>query len=157
MLLLSDWFRQQTEDDSLQPIMDLLLNVAVFMWAGAVCPWETFLSNDIIPVHRLVLLGILVLLLRRLPMVFALRKQIHQIHTTRHALLTGFFGPIGISAIFYLYVTLDFLRDVQVRDPGRGDCEKLAEVTLVTVWWLVITSVVSNFASLGGIGSDCVP
>ena len=33
-----DWFRLETKDDSLQPTIDMLLNVSVFMWYGAVCP-----------------------------------------------------------------------------------------------------------------------
>ena len=124
--------------------MDFLLNVAVFMWLGAVCPWEKFLSGDVIPSSRLILLGILVLLLRRLPVIIALQKQIPQIRSFRHALIMGFFGPIGISAIFYLYVTQDFLLRIQLEHPEREDCIALAQVTLVTVWFLVISSVVSE-------------
>lgn len=139
----SDWFRIQTEDDTLQPIMDLLLNVAVFMWIGAVCPWETFRANEVIPFHRLAIIGILVLLLRRLPIILALRQRIPQIRTFRKALLTGFFGPIGISAVFYLFVTVDFLQDIQNRNPDREDCRRLVQVTLVTVWFLIVSSVVS--------------
>ncbi|RYO14000.1 hypothetical protein AA0113_g10525 [Alternaria arborescens] len=137
-----DWFREQTEHDSLQPIMDFLLNVAVFMWLGAVCPWEKFFSGDVIPSSRLILLGILVLLLRRLPVIIALQKQIPQIRNIRHATIMGFFGPIGISAIFYLYVTQDFLLRIQLEHPEREDCIALAQVTAVIVWFLVISSVV---------------
>lgn len=59
-----DWFRLETLDDSLQPTIDMLLNLAVFIWFGAICPWESFVNNDIIPIYRLVALGILILLLR---------------------------------------------------------------------------------------------
>jgi NhaP-type Na+/H+ or K+/H+ antiporter len=144
MQVPSDWFRQETEHDSLQPIMDFLLNVSVFIWLGAVCPWDKFLSNESIPSYRLILLGVLVLLLRRLPVIIALRKQIPQIRHFRHALIMGFFGPIGVSAIFYLYVTLEFLHKIQVDNPAREDCAALAEVTLIAVWFLVVSSVVSE-------------
>ena len=30
----SDWFRLETMDDSLQPTIDMLLNLSVFMWFG---------------------------------------------------------------------------------------------------------------------------
>jgi NhaP-type Na+/H+ or K+/H+ antiporter len=56
----------------------------------------------------------------------------------------GFFGPIGISAIFYLYVTQDFLLRIQLEHPEREDCIALAQVTVVIVWFLVISSVVSE-------------
>lgn len=59
-----DWFRLKTLDDSLQPTIDMLLNLAVFVWFGAVCPWEMFKHNEVIPLYRLVILGILILLLR---------------------------------------------------------------------------------------------
>ncbi|KAH8719339.1 Na/H antiporter [Phaeosphaeriaceae sp. PMI808] len=137
-----DWFRQETKHDSLQPIMDFLLNIAVFMWLGAVCPWEKFFSKEIIPSYRLVLLGVLVLLLRRLPVIIAMRRQIPQIHHFHHALIMGFFGPIGVSAIFYLYVTQDFLHRVQLENSDREDCGALAEVTLIAVWFLVVSSVI---------------
>lgn len=114
------------------------------MWLGAVCPWEKFFSGDVIPSSRLILLGILVLLLRRLPVIIALQKQIPQIRNMRHALIMGFFGPIGISAIFYLYVTQDFLLRIQLEHPEREDCIALAQVTAVIVWFPVISSVVSE-------------
>lgn len=59
-----DWFRLETLDDSLQPTIDMLLNLSVFMWYGAICPWATFAQNSTIPIYRLVFLGILILLLR---------------------------------------------------------------------------------------------
>ncbi|KAL5376712.1 hypothetical protein DPSP01_010259 [Paraphaeosphaeria sporulosa] len=138
-----DWFRLETMDDSFQPTIDMLLNVSVFIWFGAVCPWKEFYTNDVIPIYRLVPLGILVLLLRRPPIVFAMHKSIHQIEEKRQALYVGFFGPIGVSAIFYLYITLDFLRkNVTVDGEPRSDAVYLMEVTKIVVWFLVICSVI---------------
>lgn len=150
----SDWFRKETKHDSLQPIMDFLLNIAVFMWLGAVCPWEKLFSKEIIPNHRLVLLGVLVLLLRRLPVIIAMRRQIPQIRNFRHALIMGFFGPIGVSAIFYLYVTQDFLHRIHLDNTDREDCGALAEVALVVVWFLVVSSVVSEPRSTMMLGEN---
>lgn len=59
-----DWFRLETLDDSLQPTIDMLLNLAIFIWFGAICPWASFADSGIIPIYRLVFLGILILLLR---------------------------------------------------------------------------------------------
>ena len=59
---LSNWFRSETIDDSFQPTMDMLLNVSIFLWYGAVCPWYLFDHNTVIPLYRLIILGILVLL-----------------------------------------------------------------------------------------------
>lgn len=59
-----DWFRLETLDDSLQPTIDMLLNLSIFIWFGAICPWASFANNSIIPIYRLIFLGVLILLLR---------------------------------------------------------------------------------------------
>src|SRR5215469_4881543 len=144
-----DWFRKETLDDSLQPTIDMLLNVAVFIWFGAVCPWYSFAHNSQIPIYRLIFLGILVLLLRRPPIVLAMHKKIHQIGEWRQALFVGYFGPIGVSAIFYLYVSLEYLRtsmDVDGRE--REDAIRLGEVMNVVVWFLVVCSIVVHGLSI---------
>lgn len=112
----------------------MLLNVAIFVWLGAVCPWTLLANNSVIPIYRLIPLGLLILLLRRLPIVFAMHKWIHQIQEVRQALFVGFFGPIGISAVFYLYITLEFLRGIEINGVQRADAAVLSEVTTVVVW-----------------------
>jgi NhaP-type Na+/H+ or K+/H+ antiporter len=134
-------------DDSLQPTIDMLLNLAIFVWFGAVCPWALFAHNDIIPIYRLVALGILILLFRRLPVVFAMHKYIHQIEQVSQALFVGFFGPIGVGAIFYLSVCRQFLLEEMIVDGEvRADAAKTAEVTYIVVWFLVICSIVSFYS-----------
>jgi NhaP-type Na+/H+ or K+/H+ antiporter len=141
--VFSDWFRQETLDDSLQPTIDMLLNVTVFIWFGALCPWHSFAHNSVIPIYRLIFLGILVLLLRRPPVVLLMHKHIRQIEGIRHAAFVGFFGPIGVSAIFYLYVTLEYLRLIEADGIDRPDVRQLAEVMMVVIWFLVVCSIVS--------------
>ncbi|KAJ2898763.1 Sodium/hydrogen exchanger family-domain-containing protein [Zalerion maritima] len=141
-----DWFRKETADDSLQPTIDMLLNVTIFLWFGAVCPWHRFIANGVIPLYRLVPLGILILLLRRLPWVFAIHKFIPQIEQFKQALFVGFFGPIGVSAIFYLYIAVEFV-DAMTED-GREDVADLSETIRVVVWFLVVCSVVVHGLSI---------
>lgn len=130
-------------DDSLQPTVDMLLNLSIFMWFGAVCPWRSFVHNDVIPIYRLIFLGILVLLLRRLPIVLAMHKGIHQIEQFSQAAFVGFFGPMGVGAIFYLTVCRDFLKQsVLVDGKPREDAAKVADAVEVVVWFLVICSIV---------------
>ncbi|KAK3387685.1 Sodium/hydrogen exchanger family-domain-containing protein [Podospora didyma] len=143
-----DWFRLETIDDSLQPTIDMLLNVSIFMWYGAVCPWSSFLHNDIVPIYRLIPLGILVLLFRRLPWVFAVHKFIPQIEEIHQAIFVGFFGPVGVSAIFYLYVALEFLETMEVNGEPRSDIRHLAETVNVVVWFLAICSIVVHGLSI---------
>ncbi|KAL5349608.1 hypothetical protein ACLOAV_005903 [Pseudogymnoascus australis] len=139
-----DWFRQETADDTLQPTIDMLLNAAIFMWFGAVCPWHKFVYNEVIPIYRLIPLGILVILFRRPPIIALMHTRIHQIEQWRQAAVVGFFGPIGVSAIFYLYISQEYLRTSVLDDNGnqREDAARLAEIMMVVIWFLVICSVV---------------
>jgi NhaP-type Na+/H+ or K+/H+ antiporter len=139
-----DWFRLETADDSLQPTIDMLLNVSVFMWFGAVCPWDAFVHNSSVSIGRLVALGILVLLFRRLPWVFAVHRFIPQIEAVKQAIYVGFFGPVGVSAIFYLYITLEFLHTIEVDGELREDVRKMPEKVSVVVWFIAICSIVSR-------------
>ncbi|KAF4556783.1 Sodium/hydrogen exchanger-like protein 2 [Elsinoe fawcettii] len=144
-----DWFRLETLDDSLQPTVDMLLNVAIFIWFGAVCPFPYLSHNPYIPLSRLLPLGLLVLLFRRLPVVLALHKHIHQIEGWRHALFVGFFGPVGVSAIFYLYIAREFLHDVTLPNGSqRDDAHHLAEVLTIVVWFLALCSIVVHGISI---------
>ncbi|KAK7943987.1 Sodium/hydrogen exchanger family-domain-containing protein [Apiospora aurea] len=150
-----DWFRLETLDEyvmkptsSLQPTIDMLLNVAIFMWYGAVCPWHKFLVNDVIPIYRLIPLGILVLLFRRPPVILGLHQWIRQIEDIRQAIFMGFFGPVGVSGIFYLFITLEFIKTLDQDGKTRPDVEHLSEITTVIVWFIAICSVVVHGLSI---------
>jgi NhaP-type Na+/H+ or K+/H+ antiporter len=123
----------------------MLLNVAVFIWFVAVDTWYEFDHNKVIPIYRLIFLGILILLIRRPPVVLAMHKRIHQIEEWRQALFVGFFGPIGVSAIFYLYISLEYLRtSVEEHGHERADAERLGEIMNIVIWFLVVCSIVST-------------
>ena len=126
----------------------MLLNISVFMWFGAVAPWTMFRVNDVIPLYRLIPLGIMILLFRRVPMVMLVHKKIPQIEEFQQALFVGFFGPIGVSAIFYLYISIDFLNHVTVDGEIRGDAAQLKDVMLVVIWFLAICSIVVHGLSV---------
>ncbi|KAF4760585.1 hypothetical protein HAV15_005877 [Penicillium sp. str.  len=145
-----DWFRLETKDDSLQPTIDMLLNVTIFLWYGAYIPWDHFGNNSVISTWRLVVLGILVLLLRRLPWVFGMHKWIPQIEEVRQAVFVGFFGPIGVSAVFYLFVSMEFIEEHLSDEDGvpRSDVKDLAETIRVVVWFLAVCSIVVHGLSI---------
>jgi NhaP-type Na+/H+ or K+/H+ antiporter len=144
----SDWFRLETMDDSLQPTIDMLLNLAVFMWFGAVCPWHLFLDNNVIPIYRLIPLGILILLVRRMPIIFAMHKYIDQIESLFQTTFVGFFGPIGVGAVFYLSVSREYLNRITVNGEIRADAQQVSDTIEVVVWFLVICSIVVHGLSI---------
>ncbi|KAK2735299.1 hypothetical protein FQN57_001194 [Myotisia sp. PD_48] len=146
---IDDWFRLKTRDDSLQPTIDMLLNISIFIWFGAVCPWKSFVENSVIPLHRLVILGILIVICRRTPAIFAMYRFIPQIEGARQAAFVGFFGPIGVSAIFYLYVSLEYIEhNFKVNGELREDSKLLKETLYIVVWFLSICSIVIHGLSI---------
>ncbi|KAK2035494.1 Na/H antiporter [Colletotrichum zoysiae] len=144
----NDWFHLETLDGPIQPAFDMLLNMAIFMWIGAICPWASFWTSELVRPPRLFALGVLVLLLRRLPVILGLHRYIRQIQGSSQALFVGYFGPIGISAIFYLYVGLEFLEGVRDGDGLRADAKKLGDTMLVVIWFLIISSIVIHGVSV---------
>lgn len=126
----------------------MLLNLAIFIWFGAVCPWTKFGHNAIIPIYRLIFLGILILFLRRVPIVLAMGHQIHQIENNAQSAFVGFFGPIGVGAIFYLLEGREFLRSLTVDGVEREDARQVAEAMDIVIWFLVVCSIVVHGLSV---------
>ena len=101
-----------------------------------------FLHNDIIPIYRLIFLGVLILIVRRMPVIFAMHKWIHQIENLFQAAFVGFFGPIGVGAIFYMSEGREFLHGITVDGKVREDAERVADAMKIVVWFLAICSIV---------------
>ncbi|CEG76702.1 hypothetical protein RMATCC62417_11562 [Rhizopus microsporus] len=132
-----DWFRVETENAHLMEANNLL-NLSIFAYIGATMPWSSFNDYSIqITVWRLVVLAILVLLLRRLPIIMALYKAIPTIHTWREAVFTGWFGPIGVGAVFYAMVALESV-------PEDGPNAHARQMIRPVVYFMVLASVVAH-------------
>lgn len=87
-------FNEQTANSVFSSVIDLLFNVAVFVYIGAWMPFDAFNSEATgVTVWRLIVLAILIILLRRLPIMLVLYKWIPDVKTLREALFSGHFGP----------------------------------------------------------------
>jgi NhaP-type Na+/H+ or K+/H+ antiporter len=94
---------EQRLDDSLSRYLLLPL----FVLLGAELPWRDWLNLG----WPLLAFVLTVLLLRRLPVVLALRPALAM--PAREAVFLGWFGPIGVSALFYV----TFSEHEGARDP----------------------------------------
>lgn len=97
------WFARKTKATHLPEALDLLINASMFVYFGAAIPWEQMAPTDEVPgvtAPRLFGLLVLVLLLRRIPVVLAVKTITPDIKTYREALFCGHFGPMGIGALF---------------------------------------------------------
>ncbi|KAF2258034.1 Na/H antiporter-like protein [Lojkania enalia] len=83
-------------------IIDLMLNSTLFIFFGTMILWKSFDRLDTITPLRLVGALVLILLFRRIPIVFPAHKLrlIPEIKSTREALFCGHFGPMGVGALF---------------------------------------------------------
>lgn len=92
------WFSEKTEKIKLPNVIDLLLNSTLFVYFGAIIPWHAFTDQ----LHAGKLFGclVLILLLRRIPVVLALHRWVPDIRNYGEALFAGHFGPMGVGALF---------------------------------------------------------
>lgn len=133
-----DWFRLRLEENDFQEIIDMLFNTAIFLYIGTIIPWQDYSdASKGLSGWRVVVLGITVLLVRRLPWVMAVYKIIPALSNWKEAAFTGWFGPIGVGAIYYIHVAL---REV----PSDNTRTHLREVVNPVVLFCVFSSVVTH-------------
>lgn len=90
--------QQRAEEDNVQEAINRFFTLPIFILLGLTIPWQQWWS---LGWWNLVLLVVTVLLLRRLPAILLLNRFIKPIKNIPEALFVGWFGPIGVAAIFY--------------------------------------------------------
>ncbi|WFD31699.1 hypothetical protein MSPP1_002738 [Malassezia sp. CBS 17886] len=137
-----DWFRLRAEENDFQEILDMLLNAAIFMYIGMIIPWADYSDAAIgLSGWRIVLIGICIMLCRRLPWILSLHKAIPAIRNWREAMFIGWFGPIGVSAVYYIEVAIRKVPDDHTRD-------RLRRVVSPVVLFCVFSSVLVHGISI---------
>lgn len=128
--------------DEVNSVIDVLLNFGGFMFIGTIIPWREFNDPDGtgLTYPRLFALGILVVIFRRIPAIFMTYKLMPKCVTNwKEALFMGYFGPIGIGAVFYVEHTRHLFPE-----PGEALTEEennLTRVMVPVVYWLVLFSI----------------
>lgn len=153
------WFTQKTEESHVSNVIDLLINLAYFVYFGTIIPWEMFNDAAIgLTAWRLTALAVAVILFRRIPIMMVLKPVIPDIKTWREALFAGHFGPIGVGAIFIAILAraeLETESPVPLSSfPGRGQNHMTDEhYTLTLLVWpivcfLVVASIIVHGSSI---------
>jgi len=117
------FFNKQTEESVFSSVIDTLFNVAAFIYVGAWMPFNQFQNAGLtLSVWRLLVIAILVLILRRLPVMVAVYRWMPDIKTFQEAVFAGHFGPIGIGAVFISTLAIEILHDAHEGGPhGTAD------------------------------------
>ncbi|KAJ2726440.1 hypothetical protein GGI07_000578 [Coemansia sp. Benny D115] len=104
-LTWDDWFREETVESHFQDLLDTLFNYTFFVYLGMIIPWHSLATGTgMLTSTRLLVASTLVILFRRLPITLAVTRMTPAIETLREAVFAGWFGPIGVGAIFYAMV-----------------------------------------------------
>lgn len=101
--------KQRAEEDNVQEAINRFFTLPIFIVLGLTIPWQQWRS---LGWWNLVLV-VAVLLLRRIPAILLLNRFIKPIKNIPEALFVGWFGPIGVAAIFYAGYSL---REVGVEE-----------------------------------------
>lgn len=150
------WFTEKTEESHVSNVIDLLLNLAYFVYFGSIIPWGQYNVPELglIP-WRLVIIAIFVILFRRIPIMLILKPIIPDVKTWREALFAGHFGPIGVGAIFAAILARAELehestQPLPAQDLSRPGQENFYVVRLIwpITTFLVISSIVVHGSSV---------
>lgn len=93
---------EKAEEEQIQEAVDRFFTLPIFLLLGAVLPWQAWLELG----WKGVVLALAVLLLRRLPGLVVLSPLIRELRSSSDVLFLGWFGPIGVAALFYAYLSL---------------------------------------------------
>ncbi|KAK1921087.1 Cation/H+ exchanger [Papiliotrema laurentii] len=139
--------------------IDALLDVAVFTTLGTALPWDQWHDRDSpMTLWRLALFGIAVLALRRLPSVFLLQRAIPEIRSMREAGFVGWFGPMGVGALYFALKSgasgpSDCMADDAAEHASPESVLKQQLFTIVS--WVVFLSTLVHGAWVSPLGADC--
>ena len=87
----------RAQEERVQEAVNRFFILPIFVLLGLTIPWEGWIGLG----WSGLFLALAVLLLRRLPAVLALKPLLGRVRGTRDALFLGWFGPIGVAALFY--------------------------------------------------------
>jgi NhaP-type Na+/H+ or K+/H+ antiporter len=89
--------QEEARQERTQEVVKRFFDLPVFVLLGIALPWQQWLDLG----WNGLLLVVAILLLRRLPVVLLLYRAVGQLPRLRDALFTGWFGPVGVAALFY--------------------------------------------------------
>jgi len=98
-------------------------------------------------VWRVIVLAILILILRRMPAILALYKWIPDIKTLREAAFVGWFGPMGVGAVFISTLARHHIPHPEP-DGDTSQVDLLQETIVPIVMMLVLASILTHGLSI---------
>ncbi len=97
----------ETRHEEVQSMMERIFIVPVFLILGAMIPWSAWMDMN----WYLWIITPLIIFIRRIPTLFILKPLIG-IFSVKDSFFAGWFGPIGVAAVFYVTLIL-------IKHPGH--------------------------------------
>ncbi len=89
--------QEEEKQERIQETVERFFVLPIFVLFGMALPWERWFEVG----WAGVVLVVAILLLRRLPAMLMMAPLIKQVQGMRDTLFAGWFGPIGVAALFY--------------------------------------------------------
>ncbi|RYP26816.1 hypothetical protein DL768_011534 [Monosporascus sp. mg162] len=118
------WFRQVTQEDALQSTMDYLLNTTFFVFLGAMMPWQDY----------------------KLQFMASWRYILIAIRSFKEAAFVGYFGPVGVAAIYYSGIAVRYLEERR-GELGQSE-ERLRSTVRPVIYSVVVASIIIHGLSI---------
>ena len=93
---------ERAQEQRVQEAVNRFFILPIFVLLGLTLPWEQWLGLG----WAALALVVAVLLFRRLPAVLILHPLLGRVRGTGDALFIGWFGPIGVAALYYANLSL---------------------------------------------------
>jgi NhaP-type Na+/H+ or K+/H+ antiporter len=145
------WFGEKTDESHVSNVIDLLLNLAYFVYFGTIIPWEQYNDGTFgLVAWRLVVIAVFVLLFRRIPIMLICKPFIPDVKNWREALFAGHFGPIGVGAIFVATLARAELELEEPVPSGELPSPGSKHYTLIYLLWPIVTFLVISSILIHG-------
>ncbi|GAB3537278.1 hypothetical protein GCM10027443_29970 [Pontibacter brevis] len=93
---------EDVEQEEVQEAMERIFTIPIFFFFGLILPWEDWFALG----WKAVAIVVAVLLLRRLPVFLVLAPFLKSLPKKADVAIVGWFGPIGVAALFYMVHSL---------------------------------------------------
>lgn len=90
--------KEDMEEEEIQEMMSRLFTIPIFVFFGLILPWENWMALG----WKAPAIGLLVLLLRRLPFLLLTAPLLKNMRV-KDLLFIGWFGPMGVAALYYCF------------------------------------------------------
>ena len=94
--------KEDLEEEQVQEAIERIFTIPIFFLLGLVLPWKEWMTFGL----PLLLFVLAILFFRRLPALIILKPFLSKISRWPRVLLLGWFGPIGIAALFYAVISI---------------------------------------------------